>query len=359
MRCISIWLLLVGVSYGQTFDPTPQTKLEYLGTNAPWLRQKDRSTLTGFHDAGRMSKRWNISQPAEHHKAAVRVINGGNQGAGSGVMVQHSGNGVVVLTNHHVMARAWTGNGFTNECYATATVIGDGGTQTFRLLAADPLIDVAVLYSEDATTKHAVPIAAAMPPQDAILEYVGFGGPTTGKRAFTAKRIQTREPISMEAATVSGDSGGPILYQGTLVGINYGSPSAAGSYGTHEGWSVSGPMSSKATPQTLTQILRGCGIQCEPCQPVPQPQPQPNPIQGPPGPPGPQGPPGRDGEPGPQGPAASVSEEALEVAVSNYLRANADAFTISLALIDENGKEIDRDTVSSIGGVLKLQLVEQ
>ena len=305
-----------------------------------------------------MKRRWNIAPPAEYHKAAVRVINGGNQGAGSGVMVAHDGEGVVVLTNHHVMARAWTGNGFTTECYSTATVIGDGGTQTFRLLAADPAIDVAVLFCDNATAKHAVPIAESMPPADAVLEYVGYGGPTTGKRAFTAKRIATREPISMQAATVSGDSGGPILWQGALVGINYGSPSAAGSYGSHEGWSVSGPMSSKATPETLTQILRGCGIRCVPCEPQPQPAPVPGPgaIQGPQGE---QGIPGPQGPQGPPGPPGQVDQGAINAAMDNWLAANRAAFTITLALYDETGKEIDRDTVSSIGGVLKLQFVER
>jgi len=184
----------------------------------------------------------------------------------------------------------------------------------------------------------------------------------------------------MDGATVSGDSGGPILYCGKLVGINYGSPSPAGNYGTHEGIPVSGPMSSKATPATLTQILRGCGIQCIPCSPNPTP-PEVKPIQppeqgppgvaGPPGPqgePGPQGPPGRmgpqgpKGDVGPQGPPGKTSvvdEKAIQSAIDEWLEANREQFTITLALFDESGNEIDRDTVSSIGGVLRLQFVEQ
>lgn len=266
-----LFVLTASTCFAQ-FDERPQTRLEYLGTNAPWLRAKPQS-LTGFRDQERMKKRWSISPPKEYHKAAVRVINGGGAGAGSGVMVTHEGTGVVVLTNHHVMAKGWTGNGFTDECYATATVVGSGGTQTFRLLKADKNIDVAVLYSDNATTTHSVPVASEMPPADAVLEYVGFGGPSSGSRAFTAKRVSSREPISMDAGTVSGDSGGPILYQGTLVGINYGAPASSGNVGTHEGWNVTYPMSSHATPETLTQILRGCGIRCVPCQPRPMPAP--------------------------------------------------------------------------------------
>lgn len=281
---VTLALLYVAPAAGQGFDPTPQTRLVPLGTNDPAFRLVAKETTTGFYDPERLKARWNIVPDAEHHKAAVRVINGGGDGAGSGVMIQHDGEGVVVLTNHHVMSRGWTGNGFRDDCYGTATVVGSGGTQTFRLLTADPGIDVAVLYTENATTTHAVPIASQMPPADAVLEYVGFGGPTSGKRAFTAKRINSRDPISLDAATVSGDSGGPILYGGTLVGINYGAPSHAGSAGTHEGWAVTHPMSSKATPETLTQILRGCGIRCTPRQPQiifeqPAPIPTPQPIQ--------------------------------------------------------------------------------
>lgn len=258
---------LVPVMSDRNLSPGPAAPQ---GTNESWLRRSDifGETNTGFADYERMRKRWNLSEPKEYHKAAVRVINGGGDGAGSGVMIEHEGEGVVVLTNHHVMSTGFTpGIGFNDSCHPTATVVGSGGMQVFKLLKADKSIDVAVLYSDQATTTHAVPISDQMPPAGAILEYVGFGGPANGKRAFTAKRISSREPISLDAGTVSGDSGGPILYEGTLVGINYGAPSQAGNAGTHEGWSVTYPMSSHATPSTLTQIVRGCGIRCTPRSP--------------------------------------------------------------------------------------------
>ena len=75
--------------------------------------------------------------------------------------------------------------------------------------------------------------------------------------------------------------------------------------------------------------------------------------------PGSPGPPGPAGQPGPPGTPGTVDPAMLEAAVAEYLRKNSDAFTISLLLVDENGKELDRDTTSSIGGELKLQFVER
>lgn len=67
---------------------------------------------------------------------------------------------------------------------------------------------------------------------------------------------------------------------------------------------------------------------------------------------GEQGAPGKDGR---DGKDAIVTPEQLRQAVADYFAANPQ--TISLALIDGNGNEIDRDTVE-IGGTLKLQFEE-
>lgn len=231
------------------FDPTPQTRLENV------------QTQTGFGDRLRMLKRWVLAEPAEHHSAAVFCEHSG--GAGSGVMVSHQGSGVVVLTNQHVASVAYyeqTGQ-FDPRCVQTLKVTGDGGTQTFRYLGSDMNLDLACYYSDQATARVTLPVSDTDPPMGDTLEFIGYGGPKYAtRRVITATRVSSREPISFDAGVVSGDSGGPIIWNGHLVGINYGAPARSGNAGTHEGWNVTYPGSSHATPATLTGFLRGCGV---------------------------------------------------------------------------------------------------
>lgn len=97
-------------------------------------------------------------------------------------------------------------------------------------------------------------------------------------------------------------------------------------------------------------------------------------LQGPPGVPGPPGPPATEeqlgqvvsevssiimSDPSMRGPKGDPpSQEDIDWAVASYFEANKDKLTISLALVNEDGVEIDRDTVP-IGGTLKLQLQSQ
>ena len=71
---------------------------------------------------------------------------------------------------------------------------------------------------------------------------------------------------------------------------------------------------------------------------------------GDPGPSGPPGPPGRDGN--------GVTPDMINAAIDQYMIDNPDKFTISLALVDKDGVELDRDTVP-LGGTLKLQFNEK
>lgn len=75
-------------------------------------------------------------------------------------------------------------------------------------------------------------------------------------------------------------------------------------------------------------------------------------LRGPQGEPGKDGRDGMDGQPGKD---AVISQEQLRQAVADYFAANPQ--TISLALIDEQGREIDKDTVE-LGGTLRLQFFE-
>jgi hypothetical protein len=71
------------------------------------------------------------------------------------------------------------------------------------------------------------------------------------------------------------------------------------------------------------------------------------------------GPQGEAGQPGPAGPpGAGITPEQMDAAIKAYIASHPDQFTISLALVDQDGTELDRDTVP-MGGTLKLQFYER
>jgi hypothetical protein len=106
------------------------------------------------------------------------------------------------------------------------------------------------------------------------IEVMGYGGPRFGQfRPYTASRIAwDYSPLAMDAPSISGDSGAGVIYDGQLIGVQYGSTGLsppASLQGSSGSVPLVYPASSKATPQTLTQFLgRACqigyGQQCRP-----------------------------------------------------------------------------------------------
>lgn len=362
---------------------------------------------TGFDPGVNIAEIWELAPEADYHNAVVR-IQCPNGFAGSGVMVRvEPANGIVALTNEHVVEGA-----------TDVSIVGRRGTVKGRVVYRDPRNDLAVVWAEGCNAGATVPIAESLPGMGSKIELCGYGGPNPRQMiARLGKRIHAGYELSIDAACISGDSGGPMLVGGQLVGINWGGPGR--STRRFAGWGLVHPATSHATPGLLQRVLtQVCGpLGCRPvigrekeiplCPPQNSPPPasgsssvapsqpsQPGALpcpcppgkQGEPGPAGPQGPAGPKGDPGevtadqisaiiqavsdnlrndpnmrgpegPQGPAGpSVSDAQLAAAIEAYFQTHPN--TISLSLVDGEGRVLDRDTVP-LGGELKLQFVEK
>jgi len=130
-------------------------------------------------------------------------------------------------------------------------------------------------------------------------------------RHFFGRRVSSSYPCSIDAAVVSGDSGGPMIWNGAIVGVSYGAAGRAGNRGQVSGWKLTAPATSDIDGPTLgrvlTQICRPLGCVpriIRPSQTQPPQQTQPivqQGVNGKDGQQGPPGPPGKDGEQGPPG----------------------------------------------------------
>jgi hypothetical protein len=161
---------------------------------------------------------WKWSAPAEHHAASVKVSQ--PKGAGSGVCVRTEPRACFVLTNWHVVGE-----------FPQVTVTWQDGRKAtgdvIRTLAQP--IDVAlILVRQPPGDWIDLPLAANTPPVGTELEMIGFGGPLYGEaRNFVAHMIEptySDDSIAMDAPSISGDSGGAMLHNGAIIGINYGGP---------------------------------------------------------------------------------------------------------------------------------------
>ena len=353
MRSLLCWLFLSSVCVSQTFDQKPQTKLVPL--NAPLNAPVNRTGFGGKYGSERV---WRTSQKADYHRAAVRVKCNETAFGGSGAVVAVDGDGMFTVTNHHVIEGSQS-----VTIHAT-----DGSSCKATVIWSSPQLDLAVCYCPG-KPRSALPINLNSVPVGADVELLGYGGPHQDLRHVLGKKLPQvySYPVSIDCATISGDSGGGMVYQGGLCGINFGGPGVPRSSIAAPGgpWSLVHPASSQVDGhklvEVMTQICRPYG-----CRPVVIGQPVQPPtsavsvveivdalksdpefiasIRGPQGVPGAQG---------------SVDNKQLDAAISQWIMANRDKITISLALVDESGKEIDRDTVSAINGVLRLQLVER
>jgi hypothetical protein len=118
------------------------------------------------------------------------------------------------------------------------------------------------------------------------IELIGFGGPNYGRlRSFFGRRIQSYSRVSIDAPTISGDSGAGLVWQKQIVGVNYGGPEATRSALSSRGEPIPlvYPASSSADAEFLgrwlTQICRpwGCrpqigGIYVNPSSPSASPR---------------------------------------------------------------------------------------
>jgi len=317
-------------------------------------------TETGFLPAN-VEKIWKLSKPSPHHYSGCQ-ISCSNRSCGSGIFIKNDKNLVVAVTNHHVIEG--------NEGRVVEIVAWDDQRVNAKVVWWDANADVAVLINQESSCKVGVPIYSSVVPVGAEVEVISFGGPGTvspskDRRVFVGKNLgrQYSSPITLDAYTVSGDSGSGYCYNGALVGVNWGH------YGTKQltvqGWGAGRPCASNVDgpwlAKTLTQVCKPyCKpIIIEPEVPVTPPEICP-PESG-----------SKDdcclSEKDMDAIAILVAEklklevegkidlEQVENTIKDYFSQHPQ--TISLALMDENGKEVDRDTVP-IGGTLRLQFRE-
>jgi len=320
--------------FGQNW--TPVTKMELVApANAP-IQQ------TGFANRDN-SDLWKSSVSADYHLAAVRVSCDQTRSAGSGVNLSVAGSGNFVLTNHHVV-----------EGTRTATVRSlDGKAASMTVIFADPSIDLAVLYTEKNIFSTALPIYDGDVPFGADVELLGYGGPDPILRHVLGKRVSHSYgySLSIDTYTVSGDSGGAMVYGGGIAGINFGGPADKqwGSIRTVGGnWRLTRPASSQCSGGLLRRVLTplcarySCQPRCiskphtTPSNPV---IPDVEPVKGEKGEKGDRGEKGEKGDRGEAGPAGKDGLDGIQ-----KLRISSSG---NLIAIYGNGRE---EVVGKVGG---------
>jgi len=148
--------------------------------------------------------------------------------AGSGTLVAIRNNRGLILTAGHL---------FKDKVGPITVEFPDGQVSGARLVGVDHHLDVAVLWIFAPKNIKPIPVAESDPQLDDQVEIWGYGPKRF--RAFVAKvtrpiPIAGDVPDSLIGAqgleqkvTIPGDSGGPMIQNGKLVGVHWGYRGAA------------------------------------------------------------------------------------------------------------------------------------
>jgi len=162
----------------------------------------------------RAAELWHWTADAPHHAAVVQITCGSAGGSGCLIARDEAGPGLV-LTAAHVV-----------EAGGALTIRWTSGEQAAgRTLTADRNADLAIIQT-NSTPPHAVtvPPGDQPPPAGAVVEINGFGGPGNHLRHFTGvvRSDSSGQQLKADAWLLNGDSGGPIIYGGHVIGANSG-----------------------------------------------------------------------------------------------------------------------------------------
>lgn len=202
---------------------------------------------------------WTWTADAPHHHACVRVRAG--SAGGTGALIANDGHGHgYVLTAAHVVE---------GQASASATWWATGDTSSGRIVGRDEANDVAIFEVRPPADAPMLPIAADTPPAGSACELLGFGGPTNRLRHFAGAASRANGgTLELDTALLNGDSGGPVICGGQLVGVIRGGPNAinAGIIDDHgHSWPVVTPAWTTPPGPILRLWQRACpGGYCGP-----------------------------------------------------------------------------------------------
>jgi len=143
---------------------------------------------------------------------------------GSGTLTAIDGNGALVLTSAHL---------FEDKVGPITVEFTDVQVSGARILAIDQKVDIAALWIFAPKKIQPVPLGEHDPPVGEQVEIWGYGPKRF--RSFVAevslplpqqddarRWLLAAQGVQDKQVTIPGDSGGPMIHQGALVGVHWG-----------------------------------------------------------------------------------------------------------------------------------------
>ncbi|PHR99594.1 MAG: hypothetical protein COA78_24815 [Blastopirellula sp.] len=215
---------------------------------------------------------WQWTPDAEHHKAINAITIGNGGGTGTFCISEATGRKFILTCGHMGnspgVVHWWDGSTGRLTPLVVIDQVGSSG------------VDVASFAVDHVPAgTPAIPLATFNPPIGAKVEVCGYGGPGKQSQAdlrhFTSSVLKYETNLGrLSASLLNGDSGGPVIYQGYLVGINSGGSNVR-SFGLNTNgsdWMLHSP----ARITTIGPIRQVLGWQLDPncpngqCAPAPR-----------------------------------------------------------------------------------------
>lgn len=237
-----LMLLIPAASIAQDTQ-VPLTNLEAVTQ----VHSPGSPSLSGFFQRLREGRVWTWAKRRDYHSAAVVVRVGSGAGSGTVIKIDDPRGGMLVITCAHVV-----------DNNINVIIDAGGARMNGRLVLSWEQFDIAAVYVERPAVRiEGIPIGRAKPGPTAQIEVMGYGGPRFGTfRPYIAGYFTGHNlaPIAIDAPSISGDSGAGMVYNGELIGVQFGAYNAVNPPPVVNGVSLIYPASSKATPEILTQF---------------------------------------------------------------------------------------------------------